>query len=109
MPGPELRTYLAQRLAAHPSISSFAALSRASGVSQRTLTNWFGGSYQPTADPIARVALALGLRPADLWAAWNGDVSPSDDAERRARGLLEEAYERGFRAGFQAGRDGLRG
>lgn len=107
MSGEDLRAYVHARMRER-GISSQAELARRSDVDKNTLTNWFQGNTSPRAYEMDKVAQVLGVGVNDLWLAYGGNPTPQTADEARAAQMVQEAWERGYEAGFRAGRESVR-
>ena len=77
-----------------------AALARAAKVRPATLSDWFSGQSTPHLEHLYRVAVAVGVRPHELVAAWFGDevevVAAPEDAAELER-LIQQATSQALR------------
>ena len=78
LPGQSLKRVIHMARAA-AGIPSDLALATAAGVRYQTLMDWYAERNRPTPGPLSKVAEALDISVADLWAAWEGRQSTSSD------------------------------
>lgn len=78
---------------ANAGYDSWFQVAQAAGVSPTTLDNWLYGRTQPRLHKMAKIAEALGLRPGDLEAAYEGVAPPEPPLTEALRDLLPELRE----------------
>jgi lambda repressor-like predicted transcriptional regulator len=103
--GRDLKLYIEGHLSAHPRVTTMSALAREARIRRDTLYAWFTETSTPRTYEFGRVAEVLGVSLGELWAAYGGSVTPQAPEEERLARLVQEAYERGFAAGFRVGRE----
>lgn len=60
-------------------VPSDVALATTAGLRYQTLMDWYAERSRPTPGPLGKVAEALGVPVADLWAAWERRPAVSSD------------------------------